>query len=141
MMPTADRLLHLSHDLAQPTENAARQAALKGDAAEITARVRGCLDAAETLRAERELGQALPYYEAACEFSALVEAVGETVPALAPAVEGGCAGARAARGQLHSPAFVPQLFHDLAEQARADAAAEAAPAQPAAEMVFSMSDL
>jgi len=139
MLPTAAQLVRLSHDLAQPAESAARTAALKADAAEITARVRGCFDAAETLRTEHELGQAVTYYEAACEFSALGEVVGDTVPTFAIVVERGCAGTQAARAELRSGAFNPTLFNDLVEQTREEAAkatAAAAPEQAGTDMAF-----
>jgi hypothetical protein len=144
MVPTATQLLQLSHDLGQPNTPPVRSAALKGDASELAARLHGCLDVAETLRAEHELALALPYYETVCEFSALAEAVGDRLPAFSAVVERSCTGTQTARGALHSAAFAPSLFGDLAQQARADSAEEAsakAVSEQGTDMVFSMSEL
>jgi hypothetical protein len=144
MVPTATQLLHVSHNLGQPNTPPARSAALKADGSELAARLQGCLDAAETLRAEHELALALPYYDAVCEFSALAEAVGDTLPAFSAVVERSCTGTQTVRSTLRSAAFTPSLFDDLADQARADTAQEAsakAASEQGADMVFSMSEL
>jgi hypothetical protein len=128
MVPTAKRLLQLSRDIAQGA------AAAKSDASEIRARIQGCFDTGEMLRAEDELKQALNYYEAACEFSTLVEAVEASVSGLEQISDNGCAATQAARAKLSKAAFTPQLFVGLAQE-------QAAPAQQGdTDMVFTIDE-
>jgi hypothetical protein len=148
MVPTAARLLQLSQELAQldrvqgDDEGAARKrmAPLKSDASEIRARIRGCLDAGEAMKADGQLKQSLAYFDAVCEFSALVEAAGEVLPGLEHISESGCAGGQAGRAELNGQTqFSPRLFADLLPQ-RPPAEAQRT-AQPDEGMVFSEGDL
>ena len=135
MVPTAARLLELSRDLTQQATSAAKKAELRSDASEIRARIQGCFDAGEMQRAVEEPKQALTYYEAVCEFSMLVEVVGETVPGLEHVTASGCAAGDATRAKLSKGPFSPQLFAEVLEQQ------QKAPAPADADMVFTMGEL
>lgn len=152
MVPTATRLLQLSEELVQlektrlDEEYAAaaqkRMVALKSAASEIRARLQGCFDAGETFKVDGELKQSLGYYDAVCEFSALVTAAGEALPDLEHITENGCTASQAARAKLSaSTPFSPQLFADLLQQQRQPVAAKQHAAQPEAGMVFSEGEL
>jgi hypothetical protein len=152
MVPNASRLMQLSQDLAQVSSAAKRDgedssgthkklAELKSDLSEIKARIQGCLDVGHALKAEHEPRQALKYYDAVCEFSTLVEAVGEAAPGLQHVTETGCAEGEQARTELSGePHFSPGLFADLA-QPQEHAAAKPSASKSAEGMVFSEGDL
>jgi hypothetical protein len=150
MLPTATRLMQLHQELKQLSsaksdeQSAASQrrvAELKSEASEIKARVQGCFDAGDILKADDELKQALKDFDTACEFSTLVPAIGESVPGLEYVADNACAAGQSVRAQMSgASAFDPQLF----------AAVLAPKAKPASKqtvkeseegMVFSESDL
>jgi len=142
MLPNATRLMQVSQDLKQldSSESPQASAELKNDAAEIRARIQGCLDVGESLKTDHELKQALKYYDAVCEFSTLVEVVGEAAPALQHVTESGCAAGADVRAELGGAQFSPRMFADLAQPQ------EQAPARPSKSnseegMVFSEGDL
>lgn len=153
MVPTATRLMQLSRDLTQLANarsdddrvnafNQRKLTALKSDASEIRASIQGCFDTGDTLTLEQELKLSLKYYDAACEFSTLVDAVGEAVPGLEHATESGCEAGRAARARLNDEApFSPQLFADLTQPHPQVAAVKRSAPQAEPGMVFSEGDL
>lgn len=144
MQPSAERLMQIGHDLSQTGSNApnpARMAELKSDASELRARIQGCFDTGEMVKADGELKQSLAYYDVACEFSTLVEAVGESVPGLQLVTDNGCAASQGTRAKLNNNTqFTPRLFAGLTEQRKAAAAKQSAP-QSEDSMVFSGEEL
>lgn len=154
MEPNAQRLLSVHDQLVQlqssPVQaddaeamaNVSKQSAdLKSEGLEIKARIQGCLDVGDTLQRDGEPRQALKYFDAVCEFSALTESMGEAVAGFDVVAERGCNASQAARKQLsEKSAFNPQLLGSVvdahvAQQAptpRADAADQG--------MVFSEDD-
>jgi hypothetical protein len=146
MVPSATHLLQLSRELNQLGEGANANpktvAQLKSGVTEIRARIQGCLDAGETLKLDAEAKQALKYFDTACEFSTLVEAVGQAVPGFQYVAESGCVRGQSARAELPGEMpFSPKLFAQLTEK-KAPPAAEKASAPPSEEgMVFNEGDL
>ncbi|HEX6242580.1 MAG TPA: hypothetical protein VFZ61_16820 [Polyangiales bacterium] len=137
MHSNAERLMLLSQHLKQAEVSAATIAELKGEAAEIKARVQGCFDTGEMVKVDGELKQAVGYYEAACEFSTLIEAVGEAVPSLEHVTESACAAGESARAKLsNNVPFKPQQFADLLQPKQKPAAAKGRAAQAEDSMVF-----
>jgi hypothetical protein len=153
MVPTGARLVQLKQELAQlesiravderdGAANQKRLAKVRNDASEIRAHIQGCLDTGETLKLDGELKQSLKYYDTACEFSTIVEAIGEPVPGLEHVADSGCAGGQSARAQLSSEMpFSPRLFVSMGQQKAQPAAAKQGPAQEEQGMVFSEGDL
>lgn len=134
MVPTATRLLQLSREL---SESADRAQKLKDDAAELKARIQGCFDSGETLKADQEPKQALTLYDAVCEFSTLAEAVGDTIAGFELVTQSGCAASAAMRDKLNlETPFTPQLFVNLSEQQAGGSADQAE-----VGMVFSADEL
>lgn len=105
MVPAAQRLLQAGQD-----------AAAKREVPELRARIQGCFDAGEMMRAEGELKQSVPYYDAVCEFSTLVETLGESVLGLEHLADNGCAATQSTREKLHQSALTPALFVDVLKQ-------------------------
>lgn len=151
MVPTATQLMQLSRDAKRLESSFSRDdeinganqrqlADVKKEASEIRARIQGCFDSGETLKIEHELKQALKYYDAVCEFSALADAIGDTLPGFQHVIENGCTAGQSVRTELTSRTpFSPQLFVGLTQQ-RQPAAAKSAPPSEAG-MVFSEGDL
>jgi hypothetical protein len=151
MLPSGSDLMRLSQEITRlgsahgddersEEANHKRLAQLNSDAAEIRARVQGCFDVGETLKLDAEVKQSLKYYETVCEFSTLVEAVGDAVPGLQRVTESGCAEGETARLTTRTQ-FSPQLFAHLVEAPAKTAAAKQSPAQSADSMVFNEEDL
>lgn len=149
MEENATRLLELHGQLVQlanardegdpePEVIVARQKTamdLRAQASEIRARVQGCLDVGDTLKLDDEPRQSLKYFDTACEFSTLLETVGDTVAGLQHTAETGCAQGQSVRAEISDRSqFSPQLFADLSVP---QPEAQPAPAAQADEgMVF-----
>jgi hypothetical protein len=153
MLPTAQRLLQLSRDITQHGSarseddeanaiNEHKLKQLKAEVSEIRAQIQGCFDTGEMVKADAELKQALPYYETVCEFSSLVETVGEGAPGLEHVAESGCSAAQSARTKLHNNTeYNPTLFAELVQHEQRKGAAHKQDAAQGDEMVFSSSEL
>ena len=144
MRPNAERLLLLSQNLSKPEISPAMITELKGEAAEIKARIQGCFDTGEMVKVDGELKQSVPYYETVCEFSTLVPVVGETGASLEHVTDSACATGQSARAKLgNNVPFTPQQFADLAEpkQQPKESGGKASAAQADDNMVFSGDEL
>lgn len=147
MVPNAARLMGLAQDLArleaEGGPGASRRAAeLKSDVSEIKARIQGCLDTGDILKADGEAKQSLKYFDAVCEFSTLVESVAAAMPSLETMIENGCAAGARARAELRGEAdFSPGLFADLTKPQQKRAADKKVNSESDQGMVFSEADL
>jgi hypothetical protein len=147
MVPNATRLMGLTQDLARLDADGSagarqRAAELKSDVSEIKARIQGCLDMGDILKADGELKQSLRYFDAVCEFSTLVQSVVTAMPSLENTSANGCAAGAQARAALRGePAFTPGLFADLTKQKKKQAADEQTSSSAEEGMVFSEADL
>jgi hypothetical protein len=134
MRANAERLLLLGQSLSKPELSPSTLADLKSETAEIKARVQGCFDTGEMVRADGELRHSISYYEAVCEFSTLVPVVGEAAASLEHVTDSACTTGQSARTKLgNNVPFQPQQFADLAQPKRT----ASGPAQAEDSMVFS----
>ena len=151
MVANATRLMGIAQDLSQvegeSSPGASKRAAeLKSDAGEIKARIQGCLDMGELLKAGGEAKQALKFYDAVCEFSTLVQAVSGAMPSLENMSANGCAaGERVRAGLSGESSFSPGMFAELTKPKKKAAEKKAAEKQTSSDseqgMVFSEADL
>ncbi len=147
MVANATRLMGLTQDLSHVEgENdpgaSKRAAELKSDVGEIKARIQGCLDTGDLLKASGESKQALKFYDAVCEFSTLVQAVASSMPSLETTTANACAAGERTRASLSGePSFSPGMFVELTTPKKKAAEKKQTSSDSEEGMVFSEADL
>jgi len=148
MVANATSLMGLTQDLSQiEGESGAgankRAAELKSEVSEIKARIQGCLDTGDLLKASGESKQSLKFYDAVCEFSTLVQAVSASMPSLETTTANACAAGERVRASLSGePNFSPEMFVELTKPKKKAAEKKPTTSSDSEEgMVFSEADL